>query len=296
MGKDEFAGYHPIVNFAYFCTVIACGVLLLHPVFIAIAFGGALCYALYLRGKKLRKTLGAFLFPIMMSTVIINALVNHRGTTFLFYVGRNPITLESVIYGAITAFMLATIILWFTCYTDVMTGDKFMYLFGRAAPASTLIFSMVLRFVPGFTAQAKIISDGQKSIGRDVSNGTFKQKIGHGMQIMSIMTTWTMENAIDTADSMKSRGYGAPGRTGYSLFHWDRRDGMATASLAIIAIGIIFGAVNGRNTLTYYPTLDFHNTDVTNWVLYILYFAICFAPVLINIGEQYKWKRLQSKI
>lgn len=38
MGRDEFAGYHPVVNFAFFCAVIACGVLFLHPAFVGIAF------------------------------------------------------------------------------------------------------------------------------------------------------------------------------------------------------------------------------------------------------------------
>ena len=33
--------------------------------------------------------------------------------------------------------------------------------------------------------------------------------------ILSIMVTWCLENAIETADSMKSRGCGLPGRSAF---------------------------------------------------------------------------------
>ncbi len=32
--------------------------------------------------------------------------------------------------------MLAAVVLWFGCYNEVMTSDKFIYLFGRVIPRS----------------------------------------------------------------------------------------------------------------------------------------------------------------
>lgn len=72
--------------------------------------------------------------------------------------------------------MLVSIILWFFSYNIVMTSDKFIYLFGRIIPVGSLVFSMVLKFVPSFNQKMKTIRNGQKSIGRDISNGTKKRK------------------------------------------------------------------------------------------------------------------------
>lgn len=92
-----------------------------------------------------------------------------------------------------------------------MTSDKFVYLFGRIIPALSLVLSMSLRFVPRFTAQIKVISNAQKCVGRDVGSGGLIKRAKQGIKILSILVTWALENAIDTADSMKDRGYGLPG-------------------------------------------------------------------------------------
>ena len=105
-----------------------------------------------------------------------------------------------------------------------MTSDKFIYLFGKLIPAMSLILSMVLRFVPKFKNQIEKVSDAQKCIGRDVTNGNTLAKAKHGMKILSIMTTWALENSVETADSMKSRGYGLRGRTNFSIYRFDTRD------------------------------------------------------------------------
>ena len=98
-----------------------------------------------------------------------------------------------------------------------MTSDKFIYLFGKAIPAVSLILSMVLRFVPRFKNQIEKTSDSQKCIGRDVTNGNVLARAKHGMKILSVMTTWALENSVETADSMKSRGYGLRGRNNFSF-------------------------------------------------------------------------------
>ena len=38
------------------------------------------------------------------------------------------------------ALSLAALILWFGCYSEVMTSEKFLYLFGKIAPASALAY------------------------------------------------------------------------------------------------------------------------------------------------------------
>ena len=48
-------------------------------------------------------------------------------------------------------------------------------------------------------------------MGRDVSEGSLFARIRHGLNMLSILVTWALENAIETSDSMRSRGYGLRG-------------------------------------------------------------------------------------
>ena len=55
-------------------------------------------------------------------------------------------------------------------------------------------------------------------------DGSLLQRLRNGVTILSILLTWCLENALETADSMKSRGYGLPGRTAFSIYRLDDRD------------------------------------------------------------------------
>lgn len=62
---------------------------------------------------------------------------------------------------------------------------------------------------------------------------------------MSIVVTWALENALDTADSMKSRGYGLPKRTAFSLFRFTLRDGICLGVLATLGGIVLAGSLTG---------------------------------------------------
>ena len=274
--KDTFSSYHPIINFTYFCTVIICSMFFMHPVLLVISVAAAFTYSVYLnRMKALRFNL-IYLIPSMIIVALINPLFNHRGITILCYVRDNPLTLESILYGIATGLMFASVILWFSCYNAVMTSDKFMYLFGRIIPASSLIFSMVLRFVPKFKVQIAQISNAQKCVGRDVGSGTYLERARHGMKILSIMMTWALENAVETADSMKSRGYGLKGRTSFSIFQFDARDKVVFL-IMIAFIGVLFvGACFGQNNIQYFPSIKITEINGLSILLYSIYLYSAF--------------------
>lgn len=291
--RDIFGSYHPIINFTYFCAVILLGMFFMHPVFLIVSVTGAFAYSLYLNGIKALKFNLFFLLPMMVAVALINPLFNHRGVTILWYFRDNPITLESIVYGIATGFMFAAIVLWFSCYNAVMTSDKFVYLFGRVIPSLSLIFSMVLRFVPKFKAQIKVVSNAQKCVGRDVSNGTFLERAHYGMKILSIMVTWALENGIETADSMRSRGYGLKGRTSFSIFRFDSRDKGTLAILLVMLAVVMAGASLGENNIQYFPSIQVKEITGTSMVVYTAYFLLCFMPLLLDIKEEMKWRKIE---
>lgn len=296
MSKDVFAGYHPAINFFFLCGVIFLGLMVQHPVWIAISFGSATAYGIFLGGRKALRFLLTFALPIILLTAILNPLFVHQGVTILFYFRDNPITLEATIYGITRGLMFGAGLLWFYCYQYLMTGDKFMYLFGKAIPSGSLIFSMVLSFIPRFYARMKIISDAQKCVGRDVTDGSLIEKARHGIKVLSIMTTWSLESAIDTSDSMKSRGYGLKNRSSYVPYRMDRRDvrtGIGLMSLVLIALT---ATGLGFNFFQCYPTLMMAPVSALNGIFALAYGLLCFTPILLNVAEALKWKHIQSEI
>lgn len=276
--------------------VIAFTMFFMHPVSLGISLGSALAYAVYLRGRKAIRFSLVFMLPMMAMAALINPAFNHEGATLLTYLpSGNPLTLESILYGLAAAAMLAAVVTWFSCYTAVMTSDKFVYLFGRLIPALSLVLSMALRFVPKFQAQFHVVSEAQRCIGRDVSDGGVIRRIRNAVTIFSIMLTWSLENAIETADSMKSRGYGLPGRTAFSIYRFDDRDKMALGWLLYCGFFLCCGAAVGGFSWRYYPTAKGAPTAPLTVCLQAVYLALCLTPVFLNIHADRTWSRLDAR-
>ncbi len=291
--NNTFSSYHPAVNMACFAMIMIFSMFLMHPACLAISVLGAGTYYIMLKGfKSAGKGIKAMI-PLALFTALINPVFNHEGATILAYLpGGNPLTLESILVGAAAAFMLTAIIGWFACFAEVMGPDRFIYLFGRITPALALILSMALRFVPVFKTRLLAASQAQKCLGRDLSSGSLTARMRSGMGILSIMTTWALESSIDTADSMKSRGYGLPGRTSFSIFRFDRRDGLTLGFLAVASLYIIAAAASGALYCRYFPTFKAAPAGALQFSALAAYLALCCTPVAVNIREVIKWKAM----
>ncbi len=294
--RDTFSSYHPAINFLYFALVLVFTMFFMHPVSLLISLCAALAYAVTLNGDRAVRFSLTALLPMLLMAALVNPVFNHEGATILAYLPTgNPLTLESIVYGVAAAVMLASVITWFSCYTAVMTSDKFVYLFGRVIPALSLVLSMTLRFVPRFKAQFKVVSQAQACVGRDTATGSLLQRLKNAITIFSIMVTWALENAIETADSMKSRGYGLPGRTAFSIYRFDERDRMALAWLLFCGGYILCGWAAGGLSWRYYPTIKGALTGAFPISFQVVYLALCLTPVILNRREERVWKRLQSE-
>lgn len=294
--RDTFSSYHPTINFLYFGLVLLFSMFFMHPVCLMISLTGALTYNIYLNGRKAVRFSLLYMLPMMLMAALVNPAFNHEGATILTYLpSGNPLTLESILYGLAAAAMMAAVILWFSCYNAVMTSDKFVYLFGRIIPALSLVLSMTLRFVPKFKAQLHIVSEAQRCVGRDVASGSLFQRIHNAVMLVSIMLTWAMENAIETADSMKSRGYGLPGRTAFSIYRFDDRDRNALCWLAFCGSYLVCGALAGGLDWRYFPSIRGVALGAFPVSFQLVYLALCLTPVVLNIQADHMWTRLHKK-
>lgn len=289
----EFKYYNPIVSFTYFIFAIGFSMFMMHPVFLCISFVCAIVCCCFEAGTK--KTLRLFItvFPLAIITGIINPLFNHKGATVIAYLpSGNPFTAESVCYGIGAAVMLLSVFFFFFLYNNIITSDKFMYVFGKAIPALSLVISMILRFIPRMGHQAKEIVKAQKAMGKDPSKGNIIVRCRRWIKVLSILVTWSLENSIQVSDSMKSRGYGLPGRTTFYIFRFEKRDAIALIWIIINAVIVFYGICTGNVSYSYFPIINI-NTSVFSVLFYFSYLLLLITPVIIELKEVGRWKALK---
>jgi energy-coupling factor transport system permease protein len=288
---DAFGGYHPLVNFIYFALVIGFSMFFMHPVCLAVSLICAIAYHIRLRGGRAAVTTLLYALPAMLLAAMINPLFNHSGSTVLCrFPGGASITLESVLYGVAAAGMLVSVIIWFYSFSAVMTTDKLMYLFGRIIPSLSLLITMTLRFVPTFIKKLGEIREAQAGIGIGSRDGSVKARLKSAMTCFSAMVTWSLENAVDTADSMKSRGYGLRGRTSFSIYKFSKTDAALTVYLALCGGFIAACAALGALQWQYFPDMSGAAASPLTIAAEAVYFLLCITPLIIDGREDLKWR------
>lgn len=291
--ESGLALYHPLVSFSYFAAVIAGTLLFVHPIFGALSLFTAVLGSAFLNGEKSFKATLSFGVPMFLFIALANPLFNHRGATILFYLRDNPVTWESFLYGLVSGAMMFAAVVWFTCYNTVITSDKFLYIFGKILPSVALIVSMTLSLIPKMFSQIKVIADSQRTMGLDWKSGGIKDRLRAGSRILSILVSWALEDAVTTADSMRSRGYGQHKRSSFSIFRFGKRDGVLLTVVLLLLAAEIFAYISGRGTMTFFPFAVWRKPDLWDWLLYALFFALGVLPSILQWKEDRKWKQLQ---
>lgn len=288
MSRSAFVTCHPAVNLLYFALVLTYSMFFLHPLCLAVSLFAAFVCAMELNGGAAVRRSARFILPTATLAALVNPAFTHKGATILCYLpSGNPLTLESIAYGGAAAAMLAAVLMWCSCWNTVMTSDKLMHLFGRLAPALSLLLAMTLRFVPRFEAKFREVTAARRGMGLYSEHGRLAA-LKSAAAVFSVMVTWSLENAAETAESMKSRGYGLARRTAFSLFHLGRRDKRLLAYLGLCGAYVALGWARGALRCRYYPTLDGTLTPYSLSVLAV-YLFLCLTPVLLQRKEARTW-------
>ena len=290
-----FGNYHPFVLLIYFLSVLLVAMFVSNPVLQTEALAGGILFCIMIRRK--RETVGnlGFYVPLFLMIAITNPLFSHNGVTPLFFLNGNPVTLEAFVYGIAIAVMLIGVILWCKCYSEIMTSDKFLYLFGKVIPKLSLVLSMALRFIPMFKRQMHRVSRAQKAMGL-YSSKSFTDKIRSHMRVFMAMIAWSLDNSIETSASMKARGYGLKGRTNFSLFHFYSGDAVLLAT-CVLMLGItVSGAAMNETVFYYYPRISGLNLSAYAITVYTAFGILSFIPFITEVKEALVWKYYISKI
>lgn len=289
MKDDAFSRCHPAVNFVYFVGAIGFGVVIQHPAYMLAGATGAAIYCLLLKGQQgWKRILG--LFPIFVLLSVINPLFNTYGETPLFYLFGRPYTAEALIHGAVIAGIFAVMMLWFICYSTVLTGDKFTCLFGNLMPALSLLLVMVFRMIPNLIGKANQIVDARKSIGKGAAQqSSNKEIVTVGMVVLSALTDWALESSVITADSMRSRGYSTAKRTSFQIYRMTAQDWRLLLLTVLLATAVI---LCGGTQATFTPMLSMEKLS-WGFPAYCVYLLI---PTALHFKEAILWHISRSKI
>ena len=305
---DEFSRYHPVVNLIFYLLVLGTTMFQMSVGLVFISLFSAVVYYFMLKKTEGLKYC-AVVVGIIIVSAIINPLFSHKGGTLLFYLFTgNPVTLESIIYGLISAIIIGAMLLWFSTFNQVMGVERILGAIGKVLPNVSLLITMIMRFIPQYTRHQRKVSMvnkvNKRNYGEKINllnrektekeNGIDKiiYSIKEGSRTFSITTTWALENSIYTADSMKARGFGTGRRTNYSNYKFQKRDYLLMGWLVILWLVVVFSLEREKVYTYYYPFIQVKN----NVVVYLIYGLLCLTPVLINVKEEIRWLILKSRI
>ena len=296
MKQDAFSKLHPAVSLLFFIGAIAFGGLLQHPVYLLAGVFASGAYYFMLCCRKGMKNI-LLTIPLFVFITLFNPIVNTRGATVLFTYFDRPYTLEALIYGVAVAATFVLMILWFRCYGKVLTGDKFTCLFGNLAPSLSLLLVMVFRMIPSLLQKSKQIIGVRSSIGKGITEkSSIKDKLGSGMTVIGVLTSWALEGSITTSDSMRSRGYGTARRTSFMVYRMTKTDWTLTAVMLVLLGVVIFFAANGGMNAEFLPERNIVPVNNSNIIGFIAYLGYLMIPTIMNIKEAIQWSISESKI
>lgn len=279
-----FSEHNPIAIFIHFMLVITIAMFIQNPIILLLAlFGSILYYAVTFR-KISAKTL-IFWILLFLLISLINPIFSHNGETVLLFINGKAITLEALFYGINNGIMILSVMIWFLVFSEIMTSDKVMYIFGKFSPRLALLVSMSLRHIPLYRQRAGIINNAQKTMGLYKESNIIDNVKG-GIRVTSSLITWSLETSVDTADSFAARGGELKHRSSFSLFKFRKND----TALIIISI-VLFSAVIsaqavGVLSVDYYASGNFFSKlsfGIIAIMAYSAYFILSVIPFITEI-------------
>ncbi|TVY07608.1 energy-coupling factor transporter transmembrane component T [Paenibacillus cremeus] len=288
--SSGFASLHPLPCFLYYAGVMLLCMLLFHPIYLLTALIALdiLC-VLHHQGQRLLKLL-PFYLVMGGSAIVLNPLFSHRGRHILFYFWDQPITLEAVLYGLTATLSMLAVLITFQSFNYIITPDKFMYLFARALPKTSLLALMTIRFVPLFKRRLRQIELVQGLRGVSVRQGSLRKRMRDGMTLLRVLLVWSLEDALQTADSMKARGYGTGKRSAYIVYRMDRRDIRVLLWLSLTGVICAVLWLQGFGTMKIYPRLEPLTLTLGEAAQYVSFCAFLLTPVGLEWKERLAWK------
>lgn len=276
---------HPAVPCGYFALAVLIAMCSMQPVLIGISFTSAFSLCMCVRGARATLSGLRWQLPVLLVIAVFNPLFSASGSTELFRLGTRAVYAESLFYGACMGGLFVSTVLWFQAASAVLTFDKVMVLFGSAAPVVALMLSMCMRLVPRFVRKGGDIARCMRIVGR---GGGLRGRL----RMSTVLMGWSMEDSLETADSMRARGWGAvPRRTTYARYRFTGSDALALACIGALALLAAVCAAAAVSQYAFYPRMS----RLVVWWGYLPYAALMLLPTALHALERLSWTRAEKR-
>ncbi len=227
---------------------------------------------------------------------ITNPFFSKEGETVLFYINKSPFTQEAFLYGVSMGLSLMCILVWFRVFNTVMTTDRTLHLFSGFLPKISMLLTVTLRTVPQLRRRVRETREVQQAMGIYTTDKGYVARLKAEMAVFQAVFASSMEDAIETGDSMRGRGYGRPGATRFRGNKLNFAQGCVFVGLLLIWGLMIATIVGGGIAVAFYPTFQIALQEWTTLCFAFGFSLLCFLPVGLELYERIRWKWYISRI
>nr|WP_319372977.1 energy-coupling factor transporter transmembrane component T [uncultured Methanobacterium sp.] len=283
---------HPAVYVLYYFILIIFAFLYNDPYYL-ISFLICISVLIALQGISQEfKSIIKFFIPMSILIIILNPLTSHVGTTQIYIVGNFSITLEALVYGILMSVSLLIILLVFSSYNRAVSYQEMLYLFSKRFPHISMVIIMALRFVPLLSYRLSEVNKVSSFNEKKTTDGKCEsriEKIKKTANMLAVVVSWSLEESMLTAKSMKARGYGIKRRTNYLSYKIKKIDYIFFLFIGITVMISIFGLLEGYGRIDVYPTISFNiSENILN--IYYLAFLFLLSPIIyLELKERLLW-------
>lgn len=150
---------------------------------------------------------------IVLFSTLFNALMVHVGETVLFrlpsglWLVGGPVTLEAAVYGAINGLILVALLAVFLTFNSVVTVAELVRLTPRALHNLGVVVLIAMTYIPETRQQWQRIQEAQAVRGHQLRG------VRDWQPILIPLLIGSLERAMNLAETMVARGYGATAGT-----------------------------------------------------------------------------------
>jgi len=284
---------HPAVYIIYYLVLIIFAFLFNNPYYL-ISLLVCVSVLITLQGISSEfKNLIRFFIPMSLLIIILNPLVSHVGVTKIYLMGNYFITLEAVTYGILMSLSLLIILLLFTSYSNAVSYQEMLYIFSKKFPNISMIIIMALRFIPLLNFRLsevnKVFQFDQKHSNNEKKDEGKIDKLKNTAKMLAVVVSWSLEESMLTANSMKARGYGITQRTSYLSFKFRKIDYYFMVIVLVSALVCIAGLLQGQGRIEIYPQLNFSFSENIFNMYYFSFLILLLPLIYLEFKERSVW-------
>ncbi len=276
---------HPGIFIVYFMILIVFAFLFNNPYYI-LTFGVMILVLITLQGSvsEIKSTAKVFL-PLVLFITILNMFFSHVGNTHIYIYGTYYVTLEAIIYGIIMAITFFLVTLTFLAYNTYVSYQDMLYVFSKKYPNISMIIIMSLRFVPLIQKRSKELHELSK-LKNNNEKISYREKLSQLIHNLGLVVSWSLEEAMQTASSMKARGYNITKRTSYLEYKFNKIDVVLAIVILTTVIISLIGLYNGIGSILIYPEFKFSFSQYPFNIYYLAYVVLLLPFIIIEIWER----------